>query len=229
MIPSGLLICFIGVDGSGKTTQVNLLARWLESQNIQAKVIWSRGKMLAVRRILLFMGRKALGTSESKIASDQKSYQEYQTRKSIFLNNPLVRTFWSFLVYGEHLYQINRDIRGKLRQGCVVICDRYLWDSTIDLAILNHKNPQWLSGRLNRLAWKLVPHPAVAFFIDIPPETAMQRKDDIPSLDYIAARVQLYHYAAKYSKLTMIDGCQEVGMIHAQIIDRIKKTLEGKE
>jgi dTMP kinase len=227
MTQRALLICFTGIDGSGKTTQAKLLVDWLTFRGVKSKYVWSRGEVLAVRNFFLFLGRRVLGTSTREIAGDKKSYSEYQNRKSKLMGNPLVRTVWSVMVRPEHLVQINRDIRRKLRDGYVVVCDRYLWDSTIDLAILNNKNPEWLLSGSNKIMWKFVPQPSITFFIDIPPEEALKRKNDIPSFDYVRKRADLYRYLSKSNSFTEINGCGDTTVIQNQILDIVKDYIEG--
>lgn len=226
MTQDGLLICFTGIDGSGKTTQAELLVAWLASMGFRSMYVWSRGEVLLVRRIFLFLGRRALGTSASELANDQESYGVYQSRKSKLMGISLVRVLWSAMTFFEHLVQINVDIRRKLRDGCVVVCDRYLWDSSVDLAVLNKKNPEWLSGRLNRLMWKFIPQPTVTFFIDIPPEEAMKRKNDIPSVDYVRKRTEHYQYLATCNSLIRINGCLDGATIHSKIVNIVGKYIE---
>lgn len=223
------LICFTGIDGSGKTTQAQLLVDWLASRGIKSLYVWSRGEVLIIRRILLFIGRRALGTSTNKIASDKNSYHQYQSQKSKLMEYSPVRTLWSVMTYVEHLVQINLDIRRKMREGYIVVCDRYQWDSCVDLAVLNHKSPEWLSNKLNRFMWKFIPWPAVTFFIDIPAEEAVRRKHDIPSWDYVHKRAELYNYLAKYYAMSVIDGCEDIAMIRGRIIDTVENILETRE
>ncbi len=226
MKPKGALICFTGIDGSGKTTQAKLLLDWLTSKGIRSTYIWSRGEVLTIRSIFLFFGRKALGTSARKIANDKKSYSEYQSRKSKLMENPLVRMLWSAMTRFEHILQINLGIRRKLGEGGVVVCDRYLWDSTIDMAVLNKKGTAWLTGWQNKVLWKLVPRPTLTFFIDIPPQEAMRRKDDIPSLEYVSRRAELYQYLASVDSFTVIDGCEEPAAIQNKIIEKVESIVE---
>jgi thymidylate kinase len=229
MMQPGLLICFTGIDGSGKTTQAKLLIDWLASQHIKSIYIWSRGEVLSIRRILLFLGRSALRTSTHEINNDRNSYRTYQSRKSKLLRNPLISTIWSITTTLEHMIQINWDIRGKLKAGFFIVCDRYFWDSTIDMAILNRKAPQWLSGRINTFLWKLVPHPAITFWVDVPPEEAIKRKNDIPSYDYLLKRAEFYRYLAKIDAITVIDGCSDLDAIHHEISHKVTNYLEGLE
>jgi len=228
MTPGGSLICFTGIDGSGKTTQAKLLVDWLTSQGVKAIYTWSRGEVLAIRRIFLSVGRRALGTSTRQIAIDQSSYREYQSRKSTLMRKPFIRTLWSAMTYFEHLVQINTDIRRRMQEGCVVVCDRYQWDTLIDLAVWNHKDSAWLLNGFNRFMWQFIPKPSITFLVDIPPEEAMRRKDDIPSLDYVQKRTDHYQYLAKRDAWRVIDGCREIAAIHGEIISTVEAFLEGQ-
>lgn len=228
MTQQGMLICFIGIDGSGKTTQAKLLADELAGRGVKSMYTWSRGEVLAIRRIFLSMGRRALGTSTREIASDQTSYHAYQSRKSRLMQNSLVRILWSVMTYLEHLVQINKDIRKKVQDGYCVVCDRYQWDTLIDLAVLNHKDSAWLVNRFNRFMWRLIPKPAITFFVDIPPEEAMKRKDDIPSLDYVQKRAEHYRYLSKFDSFTVVDGCREVVTLQREISNAVRDRLEGQ-
>jgi thymidylate kinase len=229
MTQRALLICFTGIDGSGKTTQAKLLVDWLVSKGVKSRYMWSRGEVLTIRKIFLFLGRKALGTSAREIANDQNSYSEYQNRKTRLMGNLLVRWLWSTMVRIEHIAQINRDIRPKIQDSYVIVCDRYLWDSSVDLAALNNKDPKWLLSGLNRLLWKFIPQPTITFFIDIPPGEALQRKNDIPSYEYVRKRTELYRYLAKRNSLTVINGCEDAAIIQDKIKNTIINYLEDKK
>ncbi len=179
--------------------------------------------MLTIRSLFLALGRRALGTSTRQITADKTSFQTYQTRKNRFKSNPLVRTLWSAMTRVEHLAQINRDIRPKVQAGDVVICDRYLWDSITDLAVLHKKDPRWLWSGLNGLMWKFVPQPALTIFIDIPPEEALRRKDDITSFDEIKERAYLYRCLAERKSFTAFNGCDDVQSIQR----KVRRTVEA--
>ncbi len=228
MMPRGALICFMGIDGSGKTTQARLLVDRLAARGVKTMYTWSRGEVLTIRRLFLSVGRRALGTSTRQITHDQTSYREYQSRKSRLMSNPLVRTLWSVMTYAEHIVQINTDIRRRVRDGYWVVCDRYQWDTLIDLAVLNRKSPSWLVNGFNTFMWKLIPRPAMTFLIDIPADEAMRRKDDIPSLDYVQKRRDHYQYLAGRASLKVIDGCRDVAAIHGEIVNILETFMEGQ-
>ncbi len=222
----GRLICLTGIDGSGKTTQAKRLVEWLQANGVKSVYVWSRGEE-KIGKIFIFLGRKAIGTSKKEIDNNAIAYQEYQSRKSRLFRNPLVRFAWSSMVRAEHLWQISQSVRQYLNQGYLVVCDRYIWDSTIDLALSLNEGPQWLGGRMNQITWALAPKPAAAFLIDIPAEEAMRRKDDIPSLDYVQRRVDYYRFLSKNQRMVVIDGCDGLENIHTAIIRAVEKQVRG--
>jgi dTMP kinase len=225
MKQNSMLICFTGIDGSGKTTQAKSLVERLKSKGVKSEYAWSRGEVLTIRRFFLFLGRKALGTSTRQISNDESAYHDYQSRKSILMRNSIVRILWSITTCIEHLVQINWSIRRKLQNGNVIVCDRYLWDSIIDMAVLNHKNPEYLTGGLYRFITKLVPTPTSTFLIDIAPEEAFQRKNDIPSIDYVKIRADFYRYLAHHVTMNVINGCSDIASIQNQIDAVIMKKV----
>jgi tRNA uridine 5-carbamoylmethylation protein Kti12 len=95
MTQRALLICFTGIDGSGKTTQAKLLDRLVGSKGVKSIYVWSRGEVLTIRRYFFPWEGRALGTSAREIAMIKILMSEYQSRKSRLMGNLLVRMLWS--------------------------------------------------------------------------------------------------------------------------------------
>ncbi len=79
---------------------------------------------------------------------------------------------------------------------------------------------------MNRLTWRLSPRPAAAFLIDIPAEVALQRKDDIPSLDYVQRRVDYYRFLSRSQQMVVIDGCDHLDNIQAAVVRTVEKYIQ---
>ena len=76
MTQRALLICFTGIDGSGKTTQAKLLVDWLASRGIKSMYVWSRGEVLTIRSIfLLSWGEGPWGLPDARLPVIKKSYR----------------------------------------------------------------------------------------------------------------------------------------------------------
>jgi len=234
------LICFMGIDGSGKSTQAELLIHWLKASGIKALYVWSGGDAMGIRKFLLYLSKKLVRSSshedpdpnhkrpDSRARSDP---YEHQSRRSKLMRFWLVRMVWSFAAYIEHLMEINRVVNKNIQDGYLVVCDRYRWDSLIELAVLNDQESKWLVNRLNQIMWRFIPRPAMTFLIDVPPEEALkralQRNYDIPSLEHVEKRAKHYQWLAKNDpSVNVIDGCRDVASIQDEILGVVKRHLE---
>jgi thymidylate kinase len=75
---------------------------------------------------------------------------------------------------------------------------------------------------------KFIPKPTIPLNVDIPPEEAMKRKNDIPSFNYVRKRAELYHYLSKYNSITVINGCGNAVGIQNKIINTVNNYIEGQ-
>jgi len=114
----GLLIVFEGVDGSGKTTQLNEAKKWCDKQDYPAIISSWRGS-------------KLIG-----------SYLENLQAKGI----DLVPEAFSLANAAELAYRIENEINPALRTGKVVLCDRYYYTGIVrDTALGLDK--EWVKNR----------------------------------------------------------------------------------
>lgn len=213
----GILICFIGIDGSGKTTQAGILTNALLMQGIKTKYVWNgfepllANPFIALARIL-FLCRENMFVN----------YKSYLNRKTkLFRNRPLF-AIYRYLVLGDYLLQSLWKIRLPLRQGKVVICDRYVYDVVGFLATDGSYSEEYVRRSLKRF-FDLFPKPELTFLIDLPEEVAYRRKDDIPSLSHLTDRRNMYLSMVKYEEITVLDGTSEplklAELIQQKIVD----------
>jgi dTMP kinase len=141
-----LFIAFEGIDGSGKSTQVKLLSERLEKA-----------------------GHKIYATCEptdgpigKMIRSIFKHTMEadHRTIAALFAADRL-----------EHLLDKNNGLLKKLEEGYTIITDRYYFSSYAYHSV--HTEMDWVI-ETNRLSAGLL-RPDLNIFIDISPETGMQR------------------------------------------------------
>lgn len=233
------LICFMGIDGSGKSTQAELLLNWFKASGIKALYVWSGGDAMGLRKFLLSLSKKLVrGTSHKDQEAtlidtdngEQTNQSEYQSRRSKLMRYWPIRMLWSFAAYIEHLIEIRKLVHRNIRDGYLVVCDRYRWDSLIELAVLNDHESKWLVNRLNRIMWRFIPKPAMTFLIDVPPDEALKRavkrNYDIPSLEHVEKRSKHYQWLAENDpSMTVIDGCRDVASIQNEILSVVKRHL----
>ena len=209
-------ICITGMDGGGKTTQARWLDKRLRGEGIRAKYVWCRGRPL-VTLPLLMIGRKALGApsllrtpraAKSETEDLAEAESAYQDTKRRLLHRGIAGWLWTKLSLCERLVEAWLKVGLALLTGRTVVADRYVYDSLVDLAAargLADCSP--LYGPKGLLA-KLLPQPRPVFYIDVDENTAMARKDDIPSRDYLTRRRALYLGLSEKLEWDVLDGNQ---------------------
>jgi thymidylate kinase len=195
------LICFTGIDGSGKTTLAKALVGYLESRGIPSCYVYGRLQPIILWPVFL-VGR-ALFLRRKDMYRD---YVGYSQAKKGLLENRVLSALYECLVLFDYFFQITMKIRLPLAIGRDIVCDRYVYDTVItDLAVdLNYS--QWGIGKaLRRYLW-LFPKPDLVFLIDVPEEIANKRKDDVPSVKYLEERRRLYLQVGREHGMTILDG-----------------------
>ena len=239
-------ICITGMDGGGKTTQARWLAKALRGEGIRAKYVWCRGRPL-VTLPLLMIGRRALGAPSllrtSSVARSEtedmaQAESAYQDTKRRLLHRGIVGWLWSRLSLCERLVEAWLRIGQALLMRRTVVADRYVYDSLVDLAAArDHADCSSLYNPKGLLA-KLLPQPRPVFFIDVDEDTAMARKDDIPSREYLTRRRALYLGLSRELGWDVLDGRRSPRHIAEAIWRRVteqshmhprmhSKTMEG--
>lgn len=141
----GLLVTFCGLDGCGKTTQINLLKEYFIKLNIDFYL--TKQPTDTVRKSEIF--RTHMDTH------DHLSY-EY--------------SILSLLAESDRLQHMSKVIKPELEKKKVVICDWYFYSCLANLRAMGYKNDRWICD-----VSESVIEPDLAFFIDVPVETAISR------------------------------------------------------
>lgn len=174
-------VSFSGVDGAGKTTQIDNLCAFLTEQGVRYQVyrFWDDiARLTNVREGTghrVFKGEKGIGSPDRPINRRDKNVRGFPMT--------CIRMFLYFVdaVSTRNLYK--RAMRGDAE---FVIFDRYTYD---ELANLNLKNA--FVRAYARFITRLVPRPDVSFLLDADPEAARARKPEYP-VDFIRQNRQAY-------------------------------------
>jgi len=196
---AGLLVAFEGLDQSGKQTQAELLRDYVVSDGRECRLI---------------------------------SFPDYQTP----IGNELSRALHGEREYGadvmQLLYVANRyekrvQMVQWLRDGVVLLCDRYV-ASSIAYGEAQGLDARWL-GELQRF----LPPPDLTILLDIPPETAVTRKAsgrDRYERD-LALLSRVRESYARQSTLPMwvrLNGERAKAAVSADVISAVATRLEPR-
>lgn len=141
---NGLLITFCGLDGCGKTTNLTKLKEELEREY---PVFLTKQPTNAVRNSEIF-----------------RTYMDYPDHSAFDYRS------LSLLAASDRLQHGSKVIEPALRDGKIVISDRYFYSCLANLHARGFEKDEWIY----EIAESIV-KPDIAFFFDVPVETAVQR------------------------------------------------------
>ena len=209
------MISFSGIDCSGKSTQIELLCKELESQNRKYKVIWSRGGYTPGIQFIkkLIRGKKA-ATKEERLEYSKKINESSKKRKLLFTASLIDLWFYYSIV-----------LRFKELFGKTVICDRYIWDTYIDFK-MKYPEYDFEKGFWWRFTLKTMLKPKASFVLFIPAEESMRRsslKDEpFPEPEDVREhRIEMYMKELENNRWQYaIDATCPIEEVYAQIREK---------
>ncbi|HEY0733310.1 MAG TPA: hypothetical protein VGD69_00265 [Herpetosiphonaceae bacterium] len=224
----GILICLLGIDGSGKSTQAQRLVARLASTGYAATYVWGgrRGLLTAplVRRGKARLGAPTQPVKSSALASSE--YRAYVRGTRQLFSRGILRGLWRQITLREHLLEICWYVGRPLAQGRVVVCDRYLYDSLVNHAVLFGSVPAEIDRQLGHPLLSLAPRPTLGFWLDTPPEVALRRKTDIYDVQQLELRVPLYGRLATALAFEPLDGTLPADRLGDAIWSRVSQQPE---
>lgn len=162
----GFIICFLGVDGSGKTTHAKFLKQYLTELGYSCVYIW--GAFRPFFSYFFFGFTRLLNYwrfTKKEAYTDPLEYAP----KHIAAN---FSKLWQFLILIDYQLKALIFIRLPLLLGKVVICDRYLYDILMELKISS-----LLSPKFALLLLKTMPPSTIIFLLDVPEDLASHRRN----------------------------------------------------
>lgn len=176
-----ILISFSGIDGAGKSTQIERFCAHLDGSGFRARVYQFWNNIATLTRLResgarsLFKGDAGVGTPLAPVNRRDKNVQSW----------PM--TCVRLCTYFGDAVSTYIFVKRALRSGVdVLILDRYIYD---ELANLPLKIP--LLRAYARLIAAIVPKPDIAFILDAEAADARARKPEYPT-DFLHRSRQSY-------------------------------------
>jgi thymidylate kinase len=228
-----MLICFTGIDGSGKSFQAQRLVEQLNAAGHPTIYIWSGGRSSLTRPIIRFGKRILKGPKKSQLtkAADSETraqYEAYLASTQKLFRNRLIRNIWLNAALLDQTAEIWATILPHLLRNRIVVCDRYIYDFIIRAAIMTGMDTEEFRQHLRLPVFCRVPQPSMWFFLDVPAEVAFNRKDDILDIEFLERRVPLYKIMASHFQVEVVDGTAPPDEITAVIWQSIQPLLLKK-
>lgn len=166
---TGCLVVLVGTDGSGKSTVASEIDARLTSAGLRTSTAYlgmARGNLPGVG-----LARKLLGVAPAGdgAPSTPNAPKPSTPTASGSLDHATVRRIAAWYYAAEYLMRWARDIRPGLRNGGVVIADRYVYDL---------RESPWPGSTASRVAEFLMPRPDVLVLPDAPDRIIHARKPE---------------------------------------------------
>ena len=204
---TGLFITFEGGDGSGKTTQINLLASWLESE----------GHTVVITRE---PGGTDLGTELRNIILHREGFIAPRAE--------------ALLYAADRSHHIHTLVRPALKRGEIVVQDRYLDSSVAYQGAGRVLDPTEVRDISLWATENLMPDLTVV--LDVPASVAKERQAaGERQYDRLEAEAEDFHTRVRESYLALaeeeperflvIDGESSIEEIHEAIVAKVSDLL----
>jgi len=210
----GKLICFIGVDGSGKTTISKEVAKTLSEKGIKCKHTYGRLQPFILRPLTV-IARKLIAR---KAGRNYKAYKK--EKKEAVKKMRILSKLYTMILLVDYYIQLFVRVKLPLLFGKVVICDRYVYDTVINDIPLESENIDTIESWIDRI-FNFAPRPDIVFLIDVPEEISMMRKNDILSIEYIRERRDIYLALGEGFGMVVLDGTKDLEELKCEILKKI--------
>jgi thymidylate kinase len=204
----GRLYYFTGLDGSGKTTQAEALVARLGGSRAGWVYRWARwdpyvtSPLMALARRLL---RRGKGEGSGR-PTDDRGHAEFKQQKQKLFRSGAARRMWTWMVLLEYLPQAWLRLLPPLWRGRHIVCDRYLPDVWIDLAMNFGEGSDGVARLRAHPLCRLFPRPDRTLLFDVDPATGFARKQDGTPLAYLADREPLYRGLTELLDAVVVDA-----------------------
>ena len=209
-----LLITFSGLDGAGKSTQIENLRAVLRAMGLRSDLLTFWDNVVALSRCRegfvhhVYGSERGIGAPGRPVARRDKNVRRWYltlVRHALYLLDTL------------NLCLVVNTAR---RSGAdVIIIDRYIYDELANLPLQNA-----LSRTFARVLAKIAPQPDVAFFLDADPQAAVARKPEYP-LEFMLECRASYHRLAQLLKTPVVVPPLGLEEAKAAVVARVVSLL----
>ncbi len=215
-----MIIVMSGVDGAGKSTQINLISAYCKELNYRVKVLWARGGYTPLFKILkriLRVSAKGKTGSSIYVGSSRVKILKNKYVSWLWLNVATLDLILFYAIYARFLSAC----------GLVVICDRFIEDTFLDFT-LNFQESFNPDGILWRILRKISPKPSNSFLLLVPVDVSIYRSklknDPFPdSNEVLEWRYSKYNDSSLFSgdRYTLIDATMSIEDVKNNILSEL--------
>jgi thymidylate kinase len=180
----GVVVAFVGTDGSGKTTVAAQLRERLEDAGFATSSAYfgmARGNLPGVALARRVLGVTGAETARVAPVAASTATAEAQDCDRPHLDRPLLRRAAAWYYAAEYVWRYQRTVAPSRRRGRIVLVDRYVYDL---------RESPWPGSTASRVAEALVPRPDILVLPDAPDAMIHARKPERSAHDQAAIQAR---------------------------------------
>ena len=203
-----IVVCFSGIDGTGKTTHATKLVKRFKDMGVPcqyARCIFEPKVSYPFMALVYLI----------------KGY-----RRKDYYKSRILRKIWNYIIILDFLYIYFTKVKIPLLIGKSVICDRYVYDWIAAL-----KYDGLYNERASKILLKIIPKPDLVFILDIPEEVSNVRKDDTKdavnikdsdsAMDYLSVHRRSFLEIAQSLNIPVIDATRDFKELNEEFYKNI--------
>ena len=211
----GKLIVFESLDGSGQTTQAQLLAKWFMEKRDQLAFYTKEPTDGPVGSLL-----KLVLSNRLVCANGDKKH------------GPLDEITMALFFAADRADHLHNEISSKLKNSIQVIADRYYLSSLAYQSLV--VDYEWIK-EINKHTIR----PDLTFFLDVPPMVCVKRMqaqrwhvelyEDLSNLERVHSNFMqaIQRQVVEGEKIEILDGNQPAKDVHKQVVKKTKSFLKS--
>ncbi len=212
-----MLISFSGIDGAGKSTQIQKLREYLCASGIPITELTFWDNVAMFPRVRAAFSRRVL-QSDGNIGTPENP----ANRRDKNTHN-LVLVMGRSILHLFDVVNLRRIVqKAQLENTGVVIFDRYIYDQLAALPM----HSSWARA-LARVLLRVAPKPDLSYILDADPEVARERKPEYP-LDFMRKYRSSYLELHRLANLQLISP-GSVDDVHQAIVDAFRNCILERE
>lgn len=219
MIPIPRVIHFSGLDGSGKTTLIEMLLDDLRRTPLEARYLWMRYNHYITKPLLAYCRLIGLTKYNRIDGITVGSHHFYKSNIVSYL----------FIIFSLLDTKIATEVKinSQLHNtNNILICDRYIIDILVDLMIDTNK-PNLYKTPLGHLFLQLIPQNTKIFYVKRPTDHILKSRPELAHDPSLNQRLLIYEKVTDYCNATILNNHKDINITYNKLCSHLSDCVSS--